>query len=66
MGVAEYFRLNAAEATDVLTQVTSAVGRWRAAAATHGLQQADINAMEPAFGHAERKRAQVLTAKRPR
>ena len=30
MEVAEYFRLNAEEATDVLTQVTSAVGRWRA------------------------------------
>jgi serine/threonine-protein kinase HipA len=66
MEVAEYFRLNAEEATDVLTRVSSAVGRWRAVAATHGLQQADINAMEPAFEHAERKRAQALTAKRPR
>jgi len=35
-------------------------------AATHGLQQADINAMEPAFEHAERKQAKALTAKRPR
>ncbi len=66
MEVAEYFRLNAEGATDVLTRVSSAVGRWRAAAATHGLQQADIKAMEPAFEHAERKRAQALTAKRPR
>jgi serine/threonine-protein kinase HipA len=66
MEVAEYFRLNAEEATDVLTRVSSAVGRWRAVAATHGLQQADINAMEPAFEHTERKRAQALTAKRPR
>ena len=66
MEVAEYFRLNAEGATDVLTRVSSAVGRWRAVAATHGLQQADINAMEPAFEHAERKRAQALTAKRPR
>jgi serine/threonine-protein kinase HipA len=66
MEVAEYFRLNAEEATDVLTRVSSTVGRWRAVAATHGLQQADINAMEPAFEHAERKRAQALTAKRPR
>jgi len=66
MEVAEYFRLNAEGATDVLTRVSSAVGRWRAVAATHGLQQADINAMEPAFEHAERKRAQTLTAKRPR
>jgi len=59
MDVAEYFRLNAGEATDALTQVTGAVGRWRAVAATHGLQQADIEAMEPAFEHAERKRAQA-------
>jgi serine/threonine-protein kinase HipA len=66
MEVAEYFRLDAEEATDVLTRVSSAVGRWRSVAATHGLQQADINAMEPAFEHAERKRAQALTAKRPR
>ena len=66
MEVAEYFRLNAEEATDVLTRVSSAVGRWRAVAATHGLPQADINAMEPAFEHAEFKRAQALTAKRPR
>jgi serine/threonine-protein kinase HipA len=66
MDVAEYFRLNAEEATDVLTQVTSAVGRWRAAAATHGLRQADINTMEPAFEHAERMRALALKTKRPR
>jgi serine/threonine-protein kinase HipA len=66
MEVAEYFRLNAEGAADMLTRVSSAVGRWRAVAATHGLQQADINAMEPAFEHAERKRAQALTAKRPR
>jgi hypothetical protein len=59
-------RLRAEEATDVLTQVTSAAGRWRAAAATHGLQQADINAIEPAFENAERKRAQALKTKRPR
>ena len=65
MDVAEDFRLNAQEATHVLTQVTSAVGRWRTFAATHGLQQADIDAMEPAFEHAERKQAQALTAKRP-
>jgi serine/threonine-protein kinase HipA len=66
MEVAEYFRLNADEANNVLTRVSSAVGRWRAVAATHGLQQADINAMEPAFEHAERKQAKALTAKRPR
>ncbi len=65
MDVAEYFRLNAAEATDALAQTTRAVGCWRAVAASHGLQQADINAMEPAFEHAERRRAQVLTGNDP-
>ena len=64
MGVAEYFRLNARDATDVLAQVTRAVGRWRAVAASHGLQQGDIDAMEPAFEHDERKRAQALAENR--
>ena len=64
MSVAEYFRLNAEEATDVLEQVTDAAGRWRAVAASHGLQPADISAMEPAFEHDERKRAQSLTGKK--
>jgi serine/threonine-protein kinase HipA len=65
MGAAEYFRLNVREATDVLAQVTRAVGRWRAVAASHGLQQGDIDAMEPAFEHDERKRAQALAENRP-
>ena len=56
---------NAGEATDALTQVTSAVGRWRAVAAKHGLQQADIDAMEPAFEHAEHKRAKALAGNDP-
>jgi len=63
MDVAEYFHLNAADAADALTQVTGAVGRWRAVAATHGLQQTDIDAMEPAFEHAECKRAHALASK---
>src|ERR1700722_9138932 len=37
MGVADFFRLNAQEAADVLAQVTSAAGHWRATAASHGL-----------------------------
>src|SRR5450755_799409 len=65
MGAAEYFRLNLREATDVLAQVTGAVARWRAVAASHGLQQADIDAIEPAFEHDERKRAQALVENRP-
>jgi len=60
LGVAEYFRLNARDAIGVLSQVTRATGRWRAVAASHGLRQADIDAMEPAFEHAERERALVL------
>jgi serine/threonine-protein kinase HipA len=60
MNVAEYFRLKMGDATAVLAQVASAVGRWRRVAASHGLQQADIEAMEPAFEHAEQKRATEL------
>ena len=63
MSVAEYFRLNAEEATDVLEQVTDAAGRWRAVASSHGLQPTEISAMEPAFEHAERKQARSLTGK---
>jgi serine/threonine-protein kinase HipA len=60
MNVAEYFRLKMGDAAAVLAQVASAVGRWRRVAASHGLQQADIEAMEPAFEHAEQKRAKDL------
>src|SRR6202042_3731990 len=48
MAVAEYFRLNAREAAEVLAQVTNAVGHWRVTAATHGLRKAEIEAMAPA------------------
>jgi serine/threonine-protein kinase HipA len=65
IGVAEYFRLSPEQATDVLAQVTNATGCWRAVAATHGLRQPAINAMEPAFEHAEHARAQALAGKRP-
>jgi hypothetical protein len=60
MGVAEYFRLNAREAAAVLAHVTSAVGHWRPIAASFGLRQAEIEAMEPAFEHAERDRARAI------
>jgi hypothetical protein len=40
------------------------VGCWRAVAAAHGLQQADLDVMEPAFEHDERKRAQALADNR--
>jgi serine/threonine-protein kinase HipA len=64
MGVADYFRLNTQEAVDVLAEVTSAVGHWRAAAASHGLRQAEIEAMAPAFEHAERDRALSIAKSR--
>jgi serine/threonine-protein kinase HipA len=66
MAAAEDFRLNVREATEVLAQVTRAVGRWQVVAASHGLQQGDIDAMEPAFEHTERNRAQALAENRPR
>jgi serine/threonine-protein kinase HipA len=64
MGVADYFRLNTQEAADVLAQVTSTVGHWRAAAASCGLRQAEIEAMAPAFEHAERDRAHTIANSR--
>ena len=64
MGVADYFRLNTQEAADVLAQVTSAVEHWRATAASHGLRQAEIEAMAPAFEHAERDRAHAIAKSR--
>jgi serine/threonine-protein kinase HipA len=66
MSVAEYFRLNTTEAIAVLAQVTAAVARWRVVAASLGLQQRDIDAMQPAFEHAESKRARALIDRRPR
>jgi serine/threonine-protein kinase HipA len=62
MAVAEYFRLNAREAAEVLAQVTNAVGHWRVTAASHGLRRAEIEAMAPAFEHAERDRAYVIAS----
>lgn len=62
MSVAEDFRLTMSGAVAVLDQVMRATGRWRSVAVSHGLRQAEINAMEPAFDHAERERAQALTA----
>ncbi|MHB1873406.1 MAG: type II toxin-antitoxin system HipA family toxin [Streptosporangiaceae bacterium] len=62
MSVADDFRLTTRDAITVLEQVMRSASRWRAVAASHGLRQAEIDAMEPAFEHAERERAQALTA----
>jgi serine/threonine-protein kinase HipA len=64
MGIAEYFRMDAREAADVLAQVTSAVGHWRTTAISQGLPQAEIEKMEPAFEHAERDRAESIVRNR--
>jgi serine/threonine-protein kinase HipA len=60
MGVADYFRLNTGEAMEVLAHLSTAVRGWRAVAASHGLSQAEIDMMAPAFEHAEAKRAREI------
>jgi len=64
MGIAEYFRMDAQKAADVLAQVASAVGHWRTTAISHGLPQAEIEKMKPAFEHAERDRADSIVRNR--
>ena len=64
MGVAEYFRIDAQEAADVLAQVASVVGQWRTTAISHGLSQAEIEKMKPAFEHTERDRADSIVRNR--
>jgi serine/threonine-protein kinase HipA len=64
MSVAGYFRLDPSDALDVLDQVTRAVARWPDVASSHGLLQQELDAMEPAFVHAESQRARALTKDR--
>lgn len=64
MGIAEYFRMDAQKAADMLAQVASAVGHWRTTAISHGLTQAEIEKMKPAFEHAERDRADSIVRNR--
>jgi serine/threonine-protein kinase HipA len=65
MSVAAYFRLDPSNALEVLAMVTRAVARWRTVAKSHGLLQQEVDAMEPAFEHAESERARALTKIRP-
>ncbi|MGD0684240.1 MAG: type II toxin-antitoxin system HipA family toxin [Streptosporangiaceae bacterium] len=65
MRVADYFRLDASDALEILAEVTRAVTRWRTVAKSHGLLQRDLDVMEPAFEHAEGDRARALTKSRP-
>ena len=62
MSVAGRFGLDAGAALSVLGEVTHAVAAWREVAIACGLQQEDLEAMEPAFEHAETERARALTA----
>lgn len=64
MTVAPYFRLDNDDALETLAQVTRAVARWRNVAASHRLQQHDLDIMEPAFEHAETRRALHLIGSR--
>jgi serine/threonine-protein kinase HipA len=57
MSVAPEFRLDADGALETLTQVVRAIARWREVAVSHGLRQHDLDMMEPAFEHAETRRA---------
>jgi serine/threonine-protein kinase HipA len=62
LSVAGRFRLDRGEALDILAQVTRAAARWADVAMSHGLARPDLDVMEPAFVHAESKRAQALTS----
>jgi serine/threonine-protein kinase HipA len=64
MSVADYFRLTASDALDILTQVTRAAADWRRVAQAHGLRPPDLDDMEPAFEHAEAEQARALTTGR--
>lgn len=64
MSVSGYFRLDPGDALDVLAEVTRAVARWPNVAKSHGLLQQELDAMEPAFVHAESQRARALTRDR--
>ncbi len=59
--VAEFFRLDASSAADVLGEVAQATANWRHVAASHGLGQRDHDDMEPAFEHAEAEQARAFT-----
>ncbi len=59
--VAPYFRLDQDAAIDVIVHVERAVSRWRTVARHTGLSTSEVDAMEPAFGHAAAEDARSLT-----
>lgn len=61
LDVADWFRLDAEQARNVLGEVERASGAWRTAATGIGLDEAEIEIMAPAFEHPQRARACALT-----
>jgi serine/threonine-protein kinase HipA len=61
IGVAEYFRLDPADARSVLGEVAEATSEWRATAAATGLGPSAVEQMEPAFEHPQAVAARGLT-----
>jgi len=49
LSVADYFRLSAEEANEVIAQVQTAVSHWAPVARQHGLSSAEVAAMSWAF-----------------
>jgi serine/threonine-protein kinase HipA len=60
MGVAPEFRLGEGEARKILGEVGEATSTWRRVAEGQGLDRSAIEAMAPAFEHAEAKAARQL------
>lgn len=60
--VADYFRLGPERSQAVVAQVSAATDQWRSAAGRVGLGERAMVEMEPAFEHAEARRARGLVA----
>lgn len=57
MDVAEYFDLQKEKVKTIALEVGKAVSKWGGEAARHGLTKAEIERLESAFEHEDRKRA---------
>jgi serine/threonine-protein kinase HipA len=64
VAAAGLFRLTSAQARTHLAKICAALRNWKrlAASAAVGMTAAEIRSFEPAFSHAEFKRAQALAA----
>jgi serine/threonine-protein kinase HipA len=60
LGVAEYFRLDSAEARAALADVAKPTTRWRAVAQETGLDRAAVEQMEAAFEHEQTRLAREI------